>query len=91
MDCVVHGVTKSQTRLSDFHYHSLSLSRRRKECPPPLPSFLESHLDLFPQEAGPGTGEAYDGRCPEDEDWMETLQGWEPKIAAFHRFMSIRC
>ena len=20
MDCIVHGVTKSQTRLSDFHY-----------------------------------------------------------------------
>ena len=34
MDCIVHGVTKSQTRLSDFHFHkylsglgqSLSLS-----------------------------------------------------------------
>ena len=21
MDCMVHGVTKSQTRLSDFHFH----------------------------------------------------------------------
>ena len=21
MDCVVHGVTKSQTQLSDFHFH----------------------------------------------------------------------
>ena len=21
MDCVVHGITKSQTRLSDFHFH----------------------------------------------------------------------
>ena len=21
MDCLVHGVTKSQTRLSDFHFH----------------------------------------------------------------------
>ena len=21
MDCVVHGVTKSQTRLNDFHFH----------------------------------------------------------------------
>ena len=21
MDCIVHGVTKSQTRLSDFHFH----------------------------------------------------------------------
>ena len=23
MGCIVHGVTKSQTRLSDFHFHSL--------------------------------------------------------------------
>ena len=23
LDCVVHGVTKSQTRLSDFHFHLL--------------------------------------------------------------------
>ena len=21
MDCIVHGVAKSQTRLSDFHFH----------------------------------------------------------------------
>ena len=25
MDYVVHGVAKSQTRLSDFHFHSLSV------------------------------------------------------------------
>ena len=24
MDCIVHGVSKSQTRLSDFHFHLLS-------------------------------------------------------------------
>ena len=23
MDCIVHGVTKSQTQLSDFHFHSI--------------------------------------------------------------------
>ena len=23
MDCIVHGVAKSQTRLSDFHFHFL--------------------------------------------------------------------
>ena len=23
MDCIVHAVTKSQTRLNDFHFHSL--------------------------------------------------------------------
>ena len=22
MDCIVHGVAESQTRLSDFHFHS---------------------------------------------------------------------
>ena len=25
MDCIVHEITKSRTRLSDFHFHSLSL------------------------------------------------------------------
>ena len=28
MDCVVHGVTKSQTRLSNFHFPSLSLEMK---------------------------------------------------------------
>ena len=27
MDRIVHGVTKSRTRLSDFHFHFLLLSR----------------------------------------------------------------
>ena len=26
MDCIVHGVAKSQTRLSNFHFHFISLS-----------------------------------------------------------------
>ena len=25
MDCIVHGVTKNGTRLSDFHFHSIHL------------------------------------------------------------------
>ena len=29
MDCIVHGVTKSQTGLSDFHFHKLTSSRRQ--------------------------------------------------------------
>ena len=24
MDCIVHGFTKNQTQLSDFHFHSLT-------------------------------------------------------------------
>ena len=35
VDCIVHGVTKSQTRLSDFHFHYLlpaSFSRFPVEC-----------------------------------------------------------
>ena len=31
MDCVVHGVTKSGTRLSDFHFSGLSCSSKGKE------------------------------------------------------------
>ena len=26
MDCIVHGVAKSQTRLNDFHFHLVSLT-----------------------------------------------------------------
>ena len=26
MDCIVHGVTKSGTRLSDLHFHTLHLA-----------------------------------------------------------------
>ena len=28
MDCIVHGVTKSRTQLSDFHFHFQSLSSK---------------------------------------------------------------
>ena len=31
MDCIVHGVTKSQTRLSNFHLHILFLQICPKE------------------------------------------------------------
>ena len=27
MNCIVYGVAKSQTRLSDFHFHSLNVHR----------------------------------------------------------------
>ena len=27
IDCMVHGVTKSQTRLSDFHFHMIGLTQ----------------------------------------------------------------
>ena len=34
MDCIVHGVTKSQTQLSDFHFHFINgdLFYKRKMC-----------------------------------------------------------
>ena len=31
MDCIVHGVTKSRTRLSDFHFLSLSFPYYKKK------------------------------------------------------------
>ena len=31
MDCIVHGVTKSRTQLSYFHFHSTSARSGRKE------------------------------------------------------------
>ena len=38
MDCIVHGVTKSRTRLSDFHFHMLSHY---------LKNFSLQHLNCF--------------------------------------------
>ena len=32
MDCTVHGVTKSRTRLSKFHFHLVLLSIRKGGC-----------------------------------------------------------
>ena len=29
MGCIVHGIAKSRTRLSDFHFHSSESSERR--------------------------------------------------------------
>ena len=41
MDYTVHGVTKSQTRLSDFHFHFTSLSLPLSLSLPPLQPSLE--------------------------------------------------
>ena len=32
MDCIVHGVTNSQTRLSDFHWGFVCLVKPEKHC-----------------------------------------------------------
>ena len=31
MDCIVHGVTKSWTRLSDFHFHFIHIGIINKQ------------------------------------------------------------
>ena len=37
MDCIVHGVTKSRTRLSGFHFHFRDIcGRKRRETKEPL-------------------------------------------------------
>ena len=37
MDCIIHGVTKSRTRLSDFHFHFReSCGRKQRETKQPL-------------------------------------------------------
>ena len=36
MDCIVHGVAKSRTLLSDFHFHLLSLTLSCLHLPGPL-------------------------------------------------------
>ena len=64
MNCIVHGVTKSRTRLSDFHFHKGSLSSLGKDgrpWPGLQPSYSEAaHLysssfasDLIPRLLSP--------------------------------------
>ena len=32
MDCIVHGVTKSRTRLSNFHFHYFHIQNSKHMC-----------------------------------------------------------
>ena len=49
MDCIVYGVAKSQTRMSDFHFHyaywalSFFTSLPLRQCPDSQKPFLETH------------------------------------------------
>jgi len=45
MDCIVHGVTKSPTRLSDFHFFISLLKGNKKE------EILKDHWQSLPQWA----------------------------------------
>ena len=36
MDCVVHGVTKCRTRLSDFHFHFTSFEEEENRSSDPV-------------------------------------------------------
>ena len=44
MDCIDHGVTKSRTQLSDFHFHAKSLQFHLTVCDPMECSPLGSSL-----------------------------------------------
>ena len=45
MDCIVHGVAKSQTQLSDFHFTSVELNNRQEVDP--LSKLLEMSPEAF--------------------------------------------
>ena len=49
MDCIVHGVKKSQTRLSDFHFHWLKKKIPSHFTTPAHVSFLPGHHSQFHQ------------------------------------------
>jgi len=42
MDCIVHGVAKSQAQLSDFHFTSLLIFKKRRD------NFIMVNLYKFP-------------------------------------------
>ena len=43
MDCIVHGVTKSQTGLSDFHFHFHDTARREEQKTATAVVLIASH------------------------------------------------
>ena len=45
MDCIVHGVAKSWTRLSDFHYILVCICSGEEKSNPPQYSCLENPVD----------------------------------------------
>ena len=47
MDCIVHGVTKSQTQLSDFHFHFTSLVAQMVKN---LLAMQETHVQSLGQD-----------------------------------------
>ena len=65
MDCIVHGVTKSQTRLSDFYFTSLKgfeldiwaslMAQTVKNLPVMLETWVRSLGWEDPQEEGMAT------------------------------------
>ena len=48
MDCIVHGVTKSQTGLSNFHFHCVSFAKRKDK----LTVFLIKNEGLGSRQGG---------------------------------------
>ena len=62
MDCIVHGVAKSQTRLSDFHFHfpqepgaarwrssqKRAQQKLEEKLPPPLQCILLTKINTVP-------------------------------------------
>ena len=47
MDCIVHGVAKSHTQLSNFHFHSASPRSRKKELKGEILKFTVREFNIF--------------------------------------------
>ena len=70
MNCIVHGVAKSQTRLSDFHFTSLGRNDAKAETPVLWPPHAKSSLIGKDSDAGRDWGQEEKGTT-EDE-----MAGW---------------
>ena len=55
MDCIVHGVAKSRTRLSDFHFHLKKKKKNRKTIGTTLRLVHAAPLPLPGTESFPGS------------------------------------
>jgi len=81
MDCIVHGVAKSWTRLSDFHFTSLHFrwfSGKESICNAGAAEYA-SLISVSVRSPGEGNGNTLQHSCPHNPKdrvaWLPTVHG----------------
>ena len=82
MDCIVHGVTKSRTRLSDFHYHAQAVHLQRKDKRKALSSHFWLTFRVFTTKSGRVENCLVELRRHSSQETMEARGQWHKILRA---------